>query len=669
MSPFDELRQRNLETFRLRLPHIHARLLEITEPMTRPVIEDGAIIDMDLGTGRFYKEDGRALARKQVAAFIETPRRVGYRITTALSGDSPLSQRLFLHLVASVKAHYPKDLPEAPVTRSGFLLVFGLGLGYHLPALAAGLEVDCFIVAETIDEFVLQSLSTIDWTALFALCDARGTKFSLVLSHSPDQLCSDIQGMFDVQGELAIDGSYYYRHYPSPVLDRAFESVVNDVPLLMIQRGYYEDERKMLWNTITNLEKYDSQILTGTFKLPIEVPAFLVTSGPSVDYDVEMIKKWRDHAIIFSGGSSLQVLLANGIIPDYHVELENVVQVWDFLEHILELNQDKFPDGHFTGIKLIASVTVNPRVTPLFDETYYFFRDSVSSSASFAGDIKVLSPVGPNVANTVLSVAARMGFRHVYLFGMDSGWRDGEAHHSKNTAYYTHETFKTGTQKGTYTFPGNFGGTIQSTMLLGWTRDMLEDMVHRMGLRAYNCSDGALIKWATPKLSETLDFPGSPLNREKIYERVRTDAVPMPKGSHLAQFDFDIFIREIDAFEATIEALCDEALEEDKQFSWMQRQLTEIHRTYTTSPWSHVYAVFQGATIGLAKCGCIFLNRIDDEQACREVFKDFISEYRQVHREMAAETRAIYADAKAWIAGGPEPSWTAGLLTTPGYTF
>ena len=669
MASRDELKRRNLETIRQRLPDVHARLTAITQPLTRLVEEDGEAVDIDLGSGRLYKTDGLDLARRQAADFIETPRRVGYQVTNALSGDSPISQRLFLRLIDSVRDREAVVLPGAPVRRSGFLMVFGLGLGHHLPPLVDGLDVDWIVVLESIDEFALHSMSVIDWTALFEACDRKGAKLSLVLGETPGQLCRESQEIIDVQGELSIDGSYYYRHYPSWALDHAFEDIVNNVPLKMIQRGYYEDERKMLWNAIANLHKYDCQMVPGSFQIPVGPPAFLVASGPSVDHDIEYIKRWRDHVIVFSGGSSLQILLAHGIIPDYHVELENVVQVWDFLQHILELNQDKFPDGRFTGIKLIASVTLNPRVTPLFDEAYYFFRDSVSSSICYADKIPLMSAIGPNVANTIVAVGARLGFRHIYMFGMDCGWRDGESHHSRNTAYYTAEEFKTKKAAGSYSHPGNFGGTIQSNMVLSWTRDMLEEKVQKFGLQAYNCSDGALIKGAVPKLAETLDFSTTQIDREKIFERVREEATFIEHGTYLAEYDFDAVIAEIDLYERLIDDLCDEAVAEGNDFRGMLRKITEVLHNARDGGYARAYSVFQGATQGMAKCGCVFLNRVEDDAKRRLMFEDFVAEYRDIHKEMTTETREIFRSAQAWIKGGPAPSWTAGLPIMPGYTF
>lgn len=663
------LKERNLETFRLRFPALHAKLVALTHPATTIVEEDGVAVDIDLGRGRLYKQDGRALALKQAQDFIAKPRQVGYLVSDAMTGDSPVSKRLFNAVVASARRNKAQVESGPPVGRAGYLFVFGIGLGHHLPPLITNLDVDWVVVMDTIDEFVLHSLSVIDWTALIESCEARGAKLSLIVEEMPGDLVEQMQEIIVEHGELALDGSHYYRHYPSWSLDQAFETIVNNVPLRMIQRGYFEDERKMVWNTVTNLQKFDCRIISGVFSKKIQVPAFMVTSGPSVDNDIEYIKEMRDKAIIFSGGSSLQILLAHGIIPDYHVELENVVQVWDFCQHILELNQDKFPDGRFTGIKLIASATVNPRITPLFDEAYYFFRDSVSSSICFAGDFPLMSGVAPNVANTIVAAGARLGFRHIYMFGMDCGWRDDSVHHSRNTAYYTSKTFKTEKVAGDQEWAGNFGGTVKSNMVLAWTRDMLEQKVTKFGLDAYNCSDGALIKGAAPKLAEAIELPDMALSREEVYAQVRERTVPLTPGTHLKDFDFDALIAEVDLYERLICQLCDDALDEGKGFRWMLRQITAFYGDAAEKGYLRPRSVFVGATMGMAKCGCIFLNRIEDQDKADAVFKDFVAEYRQIHVEMAEEVRDIFRAAQTWLKGGPEPSWASGLQIMPGYTF
>ncbi|MBC7952772.1 MAG: motility associated factor glycosyltransferase family protein [Rhodospirillaceae bacterium] len=654
------------EAFKQLFPKMAEKIAAIESPLTTLVVEDGAAIDIDLGTARLYKNDGRQLAREQAEAFVAAPRRIGYEHKDGATGDSLISVQIYNALVDSIRANGIDSFSAAPAGRVGFLFVFGLGLGHHIPILAEKLNVENIVIGEVIDEFVMHAAVAVDWQALAELCEAKGTKLHMVTADNPSTLSTKMSEVLDDCGELFMDGAFYYRHYPSWVLDTAFKNFLDGAPYKMIGRGYYEDERKMVRNAATNLQKFDHYLMQGEFRMRItNTPVFLVASGPSLDNDLAYIKQWRDHAIIVSGGSSLEPLLSEGIIPDYHVELENVVQVYDMCMHMLEAYPNLFPEKRFTGIKLIASVTLNPRVTPLFDEVYFFFRDSVSSTLSFGDDVKIMSAVGPSIANTMVAVAARIGLRDMHFFGMDCGWRTGTNHHSKKTAYYTSKTFRTEKMNGTYSFPGNFGGTIQSDMVFAWCRDMLEEKVRKFSLSAFNCSDGALIKGAVPKLAEALEFTQL-VDRERVAEQIRAETTFFKAGEYLTKLDMKRFEVEVDIFAKEIYALCEEALQGDHNFLWMLKELTELHRLSREAEYKHVYPFFYGASINLAKHACFFLNRIDEQEKARAVFQDFVRAYKSLHDEMIDEVRTIYRETREWCEGGAEPWWTDGLPTAPG---
>lgn len=647
-------------------PAMSEKIAAIVSPLSKLIVEDGVAVDIDLGPARLYKTDGRRLAREQAEAFAAAPRRIGYSRTQSVGGDSLVSLQIFNAMTTSLQANGVDALSVAPSGRVGFLFVFGLGLGHHIPVLAEKLDVENIVIGESIDEFVMHARSAVDWEALSTLCAAKGTKLHLVTANTPAELTMAMSRVLDDCGELFLDGGYYYRHYPSWILETVFKNFIEDAPFKMISRGYYEDERKMVRNGVTNLQKFDHRLMEGEFRVRIpNTPVFLVASGPSLDNDLAYIKQWRDHAIIISGGSSLEPLLSEGIIPDYHVELENVVQVYDMCLHMLETYPNLFPEKRFTGIKLIASVTLNPRVTPLFDEVYFFFRDSVSSTKSFGDDVKIMSAVGPSIANTIVAVAARIGLREMYLFGMDCGWRNGTNHHSKKTAYYTSKTFRTEKMEGTYSFPGNFGGTIQSDMVFAWCRDMLEGKVNKFALNAFNCSDGALIKGAVPKLAEALEFT-QPVDRERVMEQIRSESTFFKAGEYLKKLDMKRFEAEVDIFAEEIFRLCDKALQGDADFLWFLKELTELHRKAGHAEYKHVYAFFYGGTVNLAKHASYMLNRIEDPEKARAVFYDFVRAYRTVHEEMIDEVRTIYRETREWCEGGAEPWWTDGLPTAPG---
>lgn len=659
---------RNLAVLADRFPDLHARLVRQTTPLSKPVVEDGRVVDIDLGAGRLYKQDGRRAAEEQAATFVVAPARTGYVGVDGITGDSIVSRRFYAAMVESLQSHGVEAIASHPHGRVGFLFVFGIGLGYHLPLLAREIDVDHVVVAEALEEFLLHSLHAVDWVELLEILDARGTTLHLVVEANPFDIVGKIGLIVDKVGEMFLDGAYFYRHYPFWALDVAFQRVLEDAPMKMVGRGYYEDERKMVRNAVTNLHKFDHYLVTGAFRTRHDVPAFLVASGPSLDNDLEYVKRWRDHAVIFSGGSSLEALLDVGIIPDYHVELENVVAVYDMCEHILDRYPHLFPERRFTGMRFIASYTVNPRVPPLFDETYFFFRDSVTSTTCF-GTGPVMNGIGPSISNTVMAVASRLGFDEMYLFGHDCGWRDEGEHHSRRTMYYTSKTFKTDRMEGEYSYPGNFGGTIRANMIFAWTRDMLEQKVEKFRLKVFNCSDGAFIKGATPKLGETLHFPGKPVDKEKTFQRVRSESMFQAAGAFLARIDMAAFLDENDRLRDGLLRMVDDVLARDEDFPSFVRRLTAFDADARRGDVRRVYPFYQGATIGFTKAACYFINRIRDDAKRQAVFRDFAGLFRDLHVEMFEEGRTIFSEAKAMVEGGAEPWWTDGLPTTPGTTY
>jgi len=635
----------------------------------RPIFEDGVAVDIGVGSLRLYNGDARTVTAAQVEPFLNQPARIGYD-ASGFCGDSLLSRDLYLRLRAGLGEYGLNVVPSTPVGRSGFLLIFGVGLGYHLMPLIQFADVEHVVVVEVVDEFLDASCHAVDWAELHAACEARNTTLHIIVAGSPHTVSKDILGIIEREGAVLLDGVYCFRHHPLWALSEAYRRTLDEFPRQMIQRGYYEDERKMIRNAVTNLHKCDFYLAEGAFRDRTGVPAFIIASGPSIDESIEYIKQWRDHAIVFSCGSSLQICLQHGIIPDYHVELENVFAVVDFLEHILDKNHDKYPDRNFTGIRLIASVTVNTQVLKYFDEVSFFFRDSSVSTKCFARDVAIMSAVGPNVTNTAVSVAARLGFSEMYFFGLDCGWHDPDVHHSKDTAYYTKDGGQVGRGVASARVPGNFGGEVETDIVLDWSRDMLEQKLRYFHIRAYNCSDGALIEGATPRLAETLDFAGPPPDRNTVLNSIRDASRHFSAGEFLAQFDLSPFVTEVDTYQKETFEIIDRAIEEKYSFNQFHAELWPMLRDSDGDKrYRHVSAMFSSATLGMLKLACFYLNRIEDPAICATLTQKFFADFREIHEEMLAEGRQIFEEALVMAEGGPEPEWASGLPMVPGTTY
>ncbi|MBF0324323.1 MAG: motility associated factor glycosyltransferase family protein [Alphaproteobacteria bacterium] len=649
-------------------PDLARRLTGDTGPI-RPIFTDGVPTDIQIVDQRLYNGDARDIVVTQVQSFLAKPARVGYD-ANSFSSDSLVSRASYINLRRAMATHSLDVIPAAPVVRSGFMLIFGIGLGYHLKSLIEAVDVEHVVIAEVVGEFLDMSCHAIDWQEIHQLCEARKTTLHVFVAEQPGRLAGEIGALITEVGTVLLDGVYCFRHYPLWALDEAYRRTVNEFPRHIMARGYYEDERKMIRNAITNLHKCDYYLVEGSFRPRTDVPAFIIASGPSVDEAIATVKEWRDHAVVFSCGSSLQICLKHGIIPDYHVELENVVAVKDFLDHILEKNRHLFPGDKFDGIKLISSVTVNPRVMAFFDEAYFFFRDSSVSTKCLAEGIPIMSAVGPNVSNTAVAVAARLGFGEMYFFGFDCGWRDAKTHHSKDTAYYTAEKHKVEEAKATITVPGNFGGEVETDTTLDWSRDMIEQKLRGFSIKAFNCSDGALIEGALPLVPEGLALKGPVLDRAAILASIRDNSRLFKAGEFLQRFDMADFVAEVDAFSEAILALIDRAKAEKMSFMAFHGLVWPLVRDLHKSPdYRHIGSMFACSTMAMMKLACFFLNRVEDPATREAVTLQFYDDFKALHEEMLVDGRQVMEEARIMVEGGPEPEWTKGLQTVEGTTY
>lgn len=664
-----DMYEANLGLLQRRFPLVHAQIAGLAKTISQPVVEDGVVVDIDLGSGRLYRGDARHMAAEQVRDFVAAPSRSGYDAVEGVNSDSIISRRFYDAIQGKLRDMGVSRLGPQPKGRASFLFVFGIGLGYHLRQLAQSIDVDHVIILEAVDEFLSLSLRAIDWVALDREMGERGQTLHLGLANDPVVLSDFANKVVDEVGEMFLDGAYLYRHYPFWQLDEAYTRLADNIPFLMVGRGYYEDERKMLRNAAANLHKYDHYLVRGRFRRRYDIPAFIIGAGPSLDESLDFIRQWQHHAIIFCAGTTLQALVEAGITPDYHVELENVTATYQLCHHIMDSRPEWFPERRFTNTKMIASVTVNPMVPPLFGECYFFYRDCATSTATYGEDIEVMNGVGPTITNTSISVAARLGFDTMYLFGVDCGWRDENNHHAKNTMYYTMDQFKASKYKSQFSSPGNFGGTIHSDMIFTWTRDLIEQKVAMFGLKIYNCSDGAFIRGTTPKLPESLFFPGAALDKEKVFKRVRDESEFFAAGEFLKNHDNGRYLTQVDKLRADFNAFIDEAQADGIDFRQFIARLTDFNREAVVAPYKQVYALFCGATIGLAKAMTFYMNRVEDDDIRRPLMDEFLRVYRHLHQEMFDEGYTTFAEAKDMAESGIEAWWADGKPRVPGTTY
>ncbi|OAN50180.1 hypothetical protein A6A04_01860 [Paramagnetospirillum marisnigri] len=474
----------------------------LSSAATRLVIDGAGNLNVDIGGGNLlYPGDAQAAVERQVASFLETPSRCFCKPEEVFEDGAEVNW-LYRSLRDRL-ASFPKAETQAPF--AGFLVVFGLGLGHHVRMLAERLRFKALIVIETHDDFINHSLHVVDWAGL-AQSLARSDR-SLHFVRGPN-LYGQIVSIINSDDYALLDGSYLYAHYQTPEYTDLIQKLFFKAKDLTMLPGWVEDQLLVFRNATANFARSGYWLQRARVPSRRRRPAFVIGAGPSLDKDLDDIKRCRDQVVVITASSGLKPCLENGIRPDIHCELENSPGLGDVAESLAA----KYD---LSGITLYATPSVDPRISPCFDKTVYFFRSGLSSTVFYGQGADHTPLAEPTSGNTAVYCALSLGFKEIYLFGLDFGARDPNHHHSRHSVYFTYEDeaeLATYTPyQFDYTLPGNFGGAVNTGWLLNLGQTVVGQAIAQIGdARVMNCSDGCRIPGAAPLAAEAIALADPP---------------------------------------------------------------------------------------------------------------------------------------------------------------
>ena len=194
--------------------------------------------------------------------------------------------------------------------------------------------------------------------------------------------------------------------------------------------------------------------------------------------------------------------------------------------------------GVFTELTpLLGPDVLHPQCRRFFtDKIYGFKADEPMQSLLFANtdlmaSYRKLAYLNPLVGNIGLSLPLHLGFKNLYLMGLDNGFKSSDHHHSRYSMYYnesgeTRNEFKQmALAQGDSILPGNFGGEVISNQLFAASVMMLEVAVKAFpDAHCHNCSDGAAITGAMPLHPADIDLEQAPvLDKQALRQYLLTE--------------------------------------------------------------------------------------------------------------------------------------------------
>ena len=501
-----------------------------------PLFDRGRIVNLEMGGTRLYAPNAPLQAKQETDKYFADKKFfVAHRKKIYVKSSSrKAAARADWMLTRDLKAVFLKDgrrhgARHAPPTQErSLLVVFGLGLGYHIAPLLRRLKPCNICILETRRENMFFAARSQDFARWSRLCAAREGRVFFVVEEETEDLERVFTHVLSEELHFFADNFFLYRHATMGAGLRRLEPRMADILQSALRnRGFFEDQLRMLDNSIGNLSLASSSaFLKPRLRVRQKEEVLILANGPSLDDALPYLSRLCRGRVVFSCGSTLYTLLKNGIVPHYHCEIENIFPP---AHHLVKIREAGYA---LDAITLLAAVTVQPDVVASFSRRVLFSRPFVP--LNYASDFEPLDDAAPTVANTALSCAQAMGFSTFYLLGVDCGYKQGRLHHAKDAVHFLDEEFKRledeRQQRSHLVFRGNFGGYVRSQEVLLATKQILELKARKHPLDSfYNCSDGAFLKGFVPMLPsliETLSLSLDDTDRAVHNTRMWQDICP-----------------------------------------------------------------------------------------------------------------------------------------------
>lgn len=202
----------------------------------------------------------------------------------------------------------------------------------------------------------------------------------------------------------------------------------------------------------------------------------LVSAGPSLDLEVDKLKKIRDNYNIISVGTAARTLVNNGIVPDLIVIIDGNEVVKEQLKGI----------NHIDSTLCFLSTASRWAVAAYKGEKYIFFNDKNEDG--------IIIETGKTVAVAALNIAIKLGAEEIVFLGQDLAYINGRSHikffdemyDKKNEIFINKNTPRILSVNGDYVYTNN--GYI-------YFKEQIESVIkNNDNIRFINCSKGAIIR-------------------------------------------------------------------------------------------------------------------------------------------------------------------------------
>ncbi len=304
---------------------------------------------------------------------------------------------------------------------AGLVVVFGLGMGYHLAALLKAVNPDAAIFVVEPDTRIFKLF--LENGSMKALFSRKNTFF--ILNDNDDVIVDLLFGFFKTRPFEKADFRVYSNYailYADLFgrIQKRFADMINLMSVNLQTNDYFKE----MWiaNFIMNISNingaYNGKEMENLFR---DVPALIVSAGPSLERNIEQIRELSNRCVVLAGGSALTILKKNNITPRFAVVIDGSPLIKDIYRGI-----------EFEGISLIYLNRCYYELIDIYPEKKIVFIDSLDHLARIFGNQMNIDfqemPPDATVAGINVGIATHFGCNPVVLVGQDFACTDLKFH-------------------------------------------------------------------------------------------------------------------------------------------------------------------------------------------------------------------------------------------------
>lgn len=300
------------------------------------------------------------------------------------------------------------------------LLMFGIGSGYHLRALLERMPQDGMILLyEPSSELYHYAVKEYALTTL--LSDRR---IFLLLGGKNER---DIYAILDEKihwsnaaKQVFVVHPAYEKLFPKELA--LFEEIIrnNNVRIYTNRNTEMHFGEAIAENTVHNLKYVPEAGMISDLKgkFPKNMPAVLVSAGPSLDKNVEQLKEAKGRVFILAVDTALRTLKKHGVVPDATVTLDPLIL------------EKYFEETDFADVPVFAKIQSNYKILAghkaekIWFDSHAYVKQFYKSIGRDVNDYHA----GPSVATAAFTICAALGFRRIILIGQDLAYMGDVTH-------------------------------------------------------------------------------------------------------------------------------------------------------------------------------------------------------------------------------------------------